>query len=455
MARILCIHPWIYDFAAYNLWIEPLGLLTVAAALRHAGHHVSLIDCLDRHHPVAPAPRSRRDRYGCGQFAKVELPKPPVLAHVPRRWGRYGLPLDVFDAVLAARPRPDAVLVTSAMTYWYPGPFEAIRRVKARWPGVPVALGGVYATLCTDHARQHSGADVVLAGPGERAAVAWVGEVTGTLHRDASLPEDLLPAHDLRPARSVRGQGVAVLTARGCPYHCPYCASALLADPSWEGGFLPRDPASVVGEIAWCVETLGARDVAFYDDALLVDARSHIHPILDGVLERGLRVRFHTPNGLHARLLDCALANKMRCAGFKTIRLGLETADPAQQARDGFKVDDEAFARAVEALYGAGFSRRDLAAYVLAGRPGQGTESVRATVAFAHSLGVPVSVAQYAPIPGTPEWDTAVAMGCLAPDADPLLHNNSIYPCGGAEAWETLKNEIRAGNRSLMEDAIP
>jgi len=265
MARILCIHPWIYDFAAFNTWIEPLGLLTVAGVLRAAGHQVSLIDCLDRRHPDTPAVRAGHDAYGCGPFHKVELAKPPVLAHVPRRWGRYGLPVEVFEAELRAHPRPDAVLVTSMMTYWYPGPFEAIRRVRARWPDVPVALGGVYATLCADHARAHSGADAVLPGPGEAAAVAWVNQVTGE-SRALPLPvEEVLPAHDLR-----RPQGyVAVQTARGCPYHCPYCAVHQLAPH----GFHPRAPERVAGEIAWCVEELGARDVAFYDDALLVDAR--------------------------------------------------------------------------------------------------------------------------------------------------------------------------------------
>jgi len=115
MAYILCINPWMYDFAAYNTWIEPLGLLTVAGILRAAGHEVALIDCLDRHHPGAPAPRSPRDAYGCGQFQKVELRKPAVLAHVPRRWGRYGLPVEVFEAELDAQPYPDAVLVTSGV----------------------------------------------------------------------------------------------------------------------------------------------------------------------------------------------------------------------------------------------------------------------------------------------------------------------------------------------------
>jgi radical SAM superfamily enzyme YgiQ (UPF0313 family) len=452
MAYILCINPWIYDFAAYNTWIEPLGLLAVAGVLRAAGHRVSLIDCLDRHHPEAPAPRARggramHDAYGCGQFHKVELRKPPVLARVPRRWGRYGLPVEVFEAELQRQLRPDAVLVTSTMTYWYPGPFEAIRAAKARWPGVPVALGGVYATLCANHARAHSGADAVLSGPGEAAALDWVNRVTGEARALPVPIAEVLPAHDLR-----RPQGyVAVQTARGCPYHCPYCAVDRLAPH----GFRPRSPERVVDEIAWCVQDLGAQDVAFYDDALLCDAERHLLPILEGVRARGLRaagtqVRFHTPNGLHARFIDRDLAHRLQQAGFVTLRLGLETADPGQQRRDGSKVDRDRFARAVEALWAAGYTARELMAYVLIGRPGQDVEAVRATVAYAHDLGVPVSAAQFSPIPGTREWEAAVAAGNIAADADPLLHNKSVYPCANAGAWEALKVQIREGNRVLM-----
>lgn len=448
MAHILCINPWIYDFAAYNLWIEPLGLLTVAAVLRQAGHDVALIDCLDRHHPAALAPRSKHDRYGCGQFAKVEIKKPPVLAHVPRRWGRYGLPVEVFEAELDAQPRPAAVLVTSMMTYWYPGPFEVIRRVKARWPGVPVALGGVYATLCTDHARAHSGADVVIAGPGEQQALDWIGCLCPD-HPPARRPNDhpLFPAHDLR-----RAQGYATLmTARGCPFDCSYCAVRRLSPGRWA----PRQPDCVVDEIAWCAQSLGAQDIVFYDDALLFDAQHHIYPILDGIIARRLDVRFHTPGGLHARFIDLPLARKMRQAGFTTIRLGLETADPDLQRQDGGKVDDELFVRAVEALFEAGFARSELAAYVLFGRPGQSIESAQATVEFSYRLGAPVVPAEFTPIPGTREWEKAVAAGFIAGDADPLLHNNSIYPCAnapgrlGSPSWEALKQRIREGNRRL------
>jgi hypothetical protein len=449
MARVLCINPWIVDFVAFNQWIEPLGLLTVAGVLRAAGHEVTLLDCLDRHHPSSPAPRSPRDSYGCGHFTKVELSRPPLLAHVPRHWGRYGLPLEVVQAELAAQPRPDAVLVTSMMTYGYPGPFAAIRLVKEHWPGIPVALGGVYATLCAHHARQHSGADAVLCGPGEQQALDWVNGVTDESRVPNLGLSAILPAHDLR-----RPQGyVAIQTARGCPFHCPYCGVHQISP----GGFAPRPTAQVVEEIVWCVESLGAADVAFYDDALLVNAARHIHPILDGIIRRGLRVRFHTPNGLHARFIDRPLAEKMRQAGFVTIRLGLETVDPRETLRDGGKVDEASFAQAVKALFAAGFTPRDVAAYVLVGRPprpeladARQLDAAYATVAFAQRLGVQVRVAEFAPVPATTEWQAAVDAGCIPWDADPLLHNKALYPCGDAQALEELKRQVRHANRVLL-----
>ena len=32
--RLLLINPWIYDFAAFNLWVEPIGLLSIGSILR-------------------------------------------------------------------------------------------------------------------------------------------------------------------------------------------------------------------------------------------------------------------------------------------------------------------------------------------------------------------------------------------------------------------------------------
>jgi hypothetical protein len=39
------------------------------------------------------------------------------------------------------------------------------------------------------------------------------------------------------------------------------------------------------------------------------------------------KVRFHCPNGIHARFIDDELAYLMKKSGFITLRLGLETID--------------------------------------------------------------------------------------------------------------------------------
>jgi radical SAM superfamily enzyme YgiQ (UPF0313 family) len=492
--HVLLINPWIYDFAAYNEWMEPLGLLSVAAVLRENGYTLSLVDCLDRWHPDLLRLQGREtpksNEYGCGKFHKTFLDKPAVLDHVPRRYGRYGLPLEVFEGELDRQPRPDAVLVTSGMTYWYPGPFEAIRRAKARWPDVPVILGGIYATLCPDHARQKSGADFVIHGEGELQTLRLVDSLTDhfsrydkyrCLSRSQKLAGDRqirrqtagfgnpvganydllyldscpFPAHDLR-----RNQGyVAITTSRGCPYRCTYCASHLL-NPQ---GFRQRDPHRVVAEIEWCRPStssghgteLGVRDFAFYDDALLVNAQQHIHVILDEIIARGLDCRFHTPNGLHAERIDESLAAKMFQAGFKTIRLGLESCDPEEQRRSGSKVTNEGFRRAVAALRAAGFGAANVTAYVMLGLPGQHIKEVEESIAFAHQCGATVEVTLYSPIPGTAEWERAVHHWGLDPQADPLLHNESAYPLQSEaldiEAFEQVKALARRGNQALKD----
>jgi radical SAM superfamily enzyme YgiQ (UPF0313 family) len=439
--QVLLVNPWIYDFAAHNLWIEPLGLLTIAAVLRDNGYGVAVLDCLAPHRR---APRPRPD--GSGKFLKTVLEKPETLASIPRRYGRYGLPLDDFDASLATVSRPDLALVASGMTYWYPGVVAAIERLRARFGALPVALGGVYATLCPEHAREHTGADRVIAGPGVVAALRLADQVTGhdsDPDRYADPRTRPSPAHEL-----VRRKYAGLLTSWGCPYRCTYCASHRL-QPS----FVQREPADVLEEIVACCQR-GIQDFAFYDDALLLDASRHIGPILEGVIERGLKVRFHTPNGIHAGSIDAGLATLMRRAGFATLRLSLETVDVARQRTTGGKVTTEAFVRAIANLQSAGFGAGELGAYLLAGLPGQPLSEVEASVRLVHGLGVQAKLALFSPIPGTPDGDQA-----LPPDTDLLFHNSTVYPylhgAGHVGELQRIKLLAKDGNRALARDARP
>jgi len=228
---ILLINPWTTDFAAYNFWIRPLGLLCIASLLRANGFRVTLIDCLGL--------SIKTKKYGDGKFFKVKIEKPLPIKSIPRNYSQYGIPEEMLLKRLSfLEEKPDLIGITSGMTYWYPGLFKVIEITKKLFQGVPIILGGIYATLCYKHAKEYSGADVVFKSGNEWDAVKLISELTqfpipqSLPDRPRSRPRagqagafriDLLPypAFDLYHQLDY----VCIATSRGCPFHCTYCAS--------------------------------------------------------------------------------------------------------------------------------------------------------------------------------------------------------------------------------------
>ncbi len=422
---LLLINPWIYDFAAYDLFARPLGLLYLASFLGSRGYEVHLLDCLD-------TPLSHPRAFGVGRYPKEILPIPSVLKGVPRRYGRYGISEADCRARLAALPRPDAILVTSLMTYWYPGVQAAIREAREQFPGTPVLLGGIYATLCRAHARQDSGADLVITGPGEEALLAQLTAVGLPApkggHPGPPRPLDDLPypALDLQSHLSY----LPILTSRGCPLDCDYCASRLL-----QPQFRRRRPLAVVEEIRYWQGRLGLRDVAFYDDALLLDAAHHLLVILEELARRGVSCRCHTPNGLHARYITREVAGWLKRAPFSTLRLGGETTalGPARLDR---KLQAGELEAALHYLQEAGFRRQEIGVYLLIGLPDQDEAEVITSIHRVKELGGTPVLTLYSPIPGTALWPRAEACSRYDLASDPLFHNNSLFPCWPEFSWE-------------------
>jgi pyruvate-formate lyase-activating enzyme len=388
MPRLLLINPPITDVAAFDLWAWPLGLLYWAAHLRQSGFEVDLIDCTDRAHPALEGKGPRSKKFHTGKYYSTLIePQPEPAQQAGRLFRRYGLSPEAFerelDCVEAEAGTPDAALIASRMTYWYPGVVDAIKRVHKRWPSLPIALGGVYATLCPDHASVHAAPATLLPGDARESLPRWLA---GLFPQDACRvappsenPDEWSePALDLCHAHGA----LPLLTSVGCPFHCTYCASKRLAPRHRR-----RSPEAVFRELQSYVERWATTDFAFYDDALLVDAPRHFEPFLDQVIASGLNVRFHTPNGIHCGMLTPALAEKMRRADVATIRLSLETDDPQQLKAWRREGGEETFLNAVRALHAAGYQREDIGAYIMAGVPGQTEESVRKAIETAHAAG--------------------------------------------------------------------
>ncbi len=431
--HILLINPWIHDFAAYDFWAKPMGLLTIAGILRAHGITVSFIDCLNRFHPRS-ATSDPLARYGRGPYLKTRISKPDGLHDVPRHYSRYGIKPQWFKADLLKLTQPDLVLVTSLMTYWYPGVREAIAITRSVFPQTPIVLGGIYARLCHDHARSHCGADHVAVEAAETSLLALVQKFTGFSAALKFDPADLdsypYPALDLQATINY----IPLLTTRGCPFDCAYCASHFL-----EPRRLMRSPESVIEEIKYWHRNYRISDFVLYDDAFLVDAKRHAIPILEGICRSGLDIRFHTPNALHIREVNATTARLMYQAGFRTLRLGLETAEFAQRQALDIKVSQTDFKRAVNCLLGAGFNKGQVGAYLLVGLPGQKISTVEQSIKTVTDSGITPVPAYYTPIPHTALWPKAVAVSRYDIAADPIFTNNAIVPCSKEPfSWEIL-----------------
>lgn len=426
--RILLVNPPVYDFAAYDFWLKPYGLLSVAGYLRGKADF-KLFDYLDRLHPfMAENKQPTSDQWGRGRFHCEKIPNPACLSEIPRYYRRFGLPRNLFEDFLQ-RERPfDFVLVQTTMTYWYQGVKEVIDDLRKACPQAKIVLGGNYVTLCNRHAQQ-LGADFLLQGTN-------LDPLWNYLQIQPDLDQ---PA--LWEAYDKLNVGVLKLSD-GCPFSCTYCSV-----PTVYGKFKARSLQRSLAELDLLLNR-GVTNIAFYDDALLFNAEKVFVPFLEHVLKRSIKVNFHTPNALNTRFTARHLAELMVRAGFKTFYLGFESASFQWQTRTGAKAFCEELTWAVEHFLAAGADPTQITAYQLLGHPHSASEQTEASMRFVNSLGIRGMLADFSPVPGTPDGDFCRKWVDMD---EPLMHNKTAFPIIllGFKESNRLKDLQRMLNRAL------
>ncbi len=418
------VNPWVYDFKAFDFWNKPVGLLIVAGILKKFGIHVDFVDCMDRASPYFQT-ITKTDMWGRGKYHHEVIEKPKIFRNIPRQYKRYGMPREAFLQVINDIEHPDVIFVTSTMTYWYPGVFEAIKILKEKFSKTKVLLGGIYATLCQKHAEKYSCADLIFTGPAEEKLVSLLSKLgfientttnLGHMAPDFSLYEKLY-------------YGV-ILTSRGCPFNCTYCATKILC-PKFQ---------TVVNElIIEQLEYLSTKteNIAFFDDALLYNKT--FPALLEHIITKQYNLHFHTSNGLHCRYINEEVAQLMYDAGFKTMYLSLETTNPDVQKSTGNKVNTEEFVDAVKTLIKIGYAPDSIHTYILFGMPGQGHEEIIDSIKLCHSFGIHPHLCEFSPIPHTNEFEKTN----FNENTDPLYHNNLFYTWYYPEPKPTLYHTIK------------
>ena len=363
---------------------------------------------------------------------------------LPGGFVQGGLSLDEVERRVLAF-RPDFVAITCLFSSNFPVVVELARRIKGIDPAIRVGVGGTHTNYLWREAMTRSPhIDFIGLGEGElvirdllRAlnGAGPVAEVDGLVWRKADgepvanpkekVVEELdslpFPARDLIDWELYRGSRfhhlytreeltTSLLTSRGCPAKCIFCSSARF----WGHRFRARSPENVVAEIEEVVEKYGIKEFSIEDDNLTL-YKKRAKALFRLILDRGLDVKFTTPNGIALWSLDEELLELMKAAGVYHLTLAIESGD--QQVLNEIvkkPLDLEKARRLARKIHDLGFETHS---FFIIGFPGETIPQMKKTIRYAHSLPVDSAAIFVAnPLPGSELHEMAEKNGWLPPD---------------------------------------
>jgi radical SAM superfamily enzyme YgiQ (UPF0313 family) len=324
--------------------------------------------------------------------------------------------------------QPAKLFGITAVSFTFREALAAARAVKQRHPATPVIVGGPHVSIDPAGCLDDRAVDYALQGEGEEVMIDFLevlkrspspeaqvlASIPGLVYRDGQrvcvnrpaprlqvLDELPYPAWHLFPM--ARYQQHAVLTSRGCPMDCAFCA----VDAVWGRQWVHRDPVQVAAEIAWLAKQWGKKLVHINDDNLTLDSR-HVEAFCNALLEERVEVNW-VAQGVRADALTPELLGKMRRAGCHRVSLGIESASPEVLEAIGKKETLEEIARAVRLCREAGIL---VLGMFMVGNPGDTEETVDTSIRFAKESGIDLPAFYMAiPYPKTRLWEHARTQG--------------------------------------------
>src|SRR3989344_2882598 len=122
-------------------------------------------------------------------------------------------------------------------------------------------------------------------------------------------------------------RSITLITSRGCPENCCFCVVHYVSGKPWRA----FSAEYVLNHIELLVKKYGVEQIHIEDDNFTLDMK-RAHTIMDGILDRGLKFRWDTLNGVRADKLDEPLIRKMKAAGCTRICIAPESG--SQQVLD-------------------------------------------------------------------------------------------------------------------------
>jgi len=343
---------------------------------------------------------------------------------------REGYPVTIIDAnALNLHPEQLAPMVDDAdvvgLTATTPTISMALsiaHHLKLTSHKPTIILGGAHATLLPEETLASTpDIDIIIRGEGDETIIQLLrtlenrqplegvagisyrsnGKTVSTATGNTIVDMDSLPflAYHLLPLKRYRpypphglaSPYAAVITSRGCPYHCAYCSKPVFGDK-----FRAQGPERVLAEISYLRERFGIRELTFYDDVFTLN-KNRAYAIADEMIKKDINL--HWTCETRVNLVDKELLTHMKKAGCYAISYGIESA--SEEIRNTLQKDiaEEQIEEAVRLTREAGIHA---IGYLMIGAPGETPQTIMSTVELTKKL--KLDFAQFAitiPFPGT------------------------------------------------------
>jgi anaerobic magnesium-protoporphyrin IX monomethyl ester cyclase len=197
-----------------------------------------------------------------------------------------------------------------------------------------------------------------------------------------------------------------LMTSRGCPYRCTYCATSI-----WKRNTRYRSLDNVIDEIKFVINRYGTTQFTFKDDSFTVN-RKRVHEFCDRLIDKKIKIKWDT--NTRVNLVDEELFIKMKEAGCNSIKVGIETGSERILKLMRKHISLEQCREAARLFKKVGIH---WTGYFMMGLPTETKEDAYRTLNFMKELKPDyASFCTYEPFPGTELFDIGLNKGLTKQD---------------------------------------
>ena len=338
---------------------------------------------------------------------------------------------------------PD-IFCISAYSTQYPYYKEFVRRLKVKYPYIPVVVGGPGASFSYQVFLEKTQTDYCVIGegeitlrelldnielPGDVSGIAFRNgdEVVVTSRRTQIKDLDSIPLPDRtffdfeRYMSHGKNQGFFnkprrgnLITSRGCPYKCTFCSKTF-------SGSRMRSIENLEEEIRFLKSEFNIEEIGFNDELVLLNKKRAID-----VCE--MMKRHNLPWGCQGRinLVDEEILQHLKNSGCKSVGYGVESY--TQNILDKMKkrIRVEQIVPLIEMT--KKYNIEPVIQYMY-GFPGESDESIENTYRFFKQIDRPYIGMVTTPLPGSALYDDVLKRNLIADEEAYLMKLTSGYNC--------------------------